>query len=321
MAEYKRNADRCQVERPRRGRVHRVARSAALAGAAAGALLAAGSFALAYFGTHPVRLPLWRSPAGEGMPSEDVEFASRDGLRLSGWFVPARGARAVVVLCHGHPFNRCEMLFWARMLWPRYHLLLFDFRAMGRSGGNTCTIGHEETRDLIGAVDYLARRPETRGLPVGVVGLSMGGAAALMAAAEDPRIRAVATHGAYARLDRAIAQRGRVVLGPLGPALSRPATLVGRRWLGVDPCDVAPVKAIERIAPRPVLLMHGERDRIISPEDGRLLARAGGPTAELWEVPGSGHQRVAPGARAEYSRRLNAFLVRALGEPAANRSP
>ncbi len=248
------------------------------------------------------------TPNGKILP-----FNSRDGLKISGWFAPANPdngqARGGVILCHGHPMNRVEMLPWARLLHHAgYHTLLFDFRALGQSEGTLCSIGYHEVKDLLGAVDALALRPEMDGLPMGAYGISMGGAVCLMAAAQEPRLQAVATHGAYASLDRAIDQRGRSVLGPAGLAFSRPAAYWGKRWMDADPVSVSPLNVIAQIAPRPVLLMHGARDRIVNPNDARALYEAAQQPKTLTLWPRSWHVRINSEERATYDATLKAFF-------------
>ncbi|HVF10498.1 MAG TPA: alpha/beta hydrolase [Abditibacteriaceae bacterium] len=280
---------------------------------AAGTLWGLGSLAFAYFSTHPIRRPLRRSPTEFELPFEDVSFLARDGVRLSGWFMPAPAARAAIILCHGFPHNRTEMLFWAGPLHAAgFHLLLFDFRALGLSEGDLCSIGHHEIGDLLGAVDYLSARPEMSSLPVGVFGLSMGGAVALMAAAQDERIAAVATHGAYATLDRAIAQHCRLYFGPFARAMHPPATWWGRRWLPLDPREVSPLEAVLHIAPRPILLCHGGRDTIVRPADARALYAAASEPKQLHFMPRSWHVYIHPAERVAYEEMLLRFFEEAL---------
>jgi alpha-beta hydrolase superfamily lysophospholipase len=273
------------------------------------AAVALGSFAMAYFGTHPRRRGLRQTPRDEGLRYDEVEFQSRDGIRLSGWFIPCPGARSCIVLCHGFPNNRSEMLPWVRMLRETdAHLLLFDFRAMGLSDGATCSIGYEEVNDLLGAVDYLGSRADVEGLPIGVFGLSMGGAVAIMSAARDDRIAAVASHGAYATLDRAIKQRSRLFLGPFHGALHGPVKWWGRRWSTIDPALVSPLDVIGSISPRPVLLMHGGRDRITNPADSRDLYEAAGEPKAFHRMRRSWHVRIHRSEQVRYERELVRFF-------------
>ncbi len=294
---------------------------------AAGAivLILAGSGAIAYLATHPPRRRLKRSPDGFGAPFENVTFSSIDGVKLSGWFVPARvepngeyPARGVVILCHGMLHNRVEGLAWAGPIWQRgFALLLFDFRALGRSGGDLCTAGYLETQDLKGAVEYLATRPDMKDVPIGVFGFSMGGATAILAAAEEERIRAVATHGAFATLERAIVQRYRHHFGPLAPFAAQAGLLLGRclRWFPVPATSVAPINAVSRIAPRPLLLLHGGRDRVVHPADAQDLHDAAGYPKTLHVLPRSGHKKIYRPLRQEARERVADFFCDTLARP------
>src|SRR5207244_12893906 len=104
------------------------------------------------------------------------------------------GARAVSLL-QGCPGHKAGMLPIAAGLAPRFTVLLLDQRYFGRSEGRLTTLGFRERRDLGRAVDFLAARGFG---PVGVFGFSLGGAVALLAAAEDPRIRAAAAYAPFA---------------------------------------------------------------------------------------------------------------------------
>src|SRR5438046_2249802 len=93
-----------------------------------------------------------------------------DGLKLAAWLVPRPGAPAVILL-HGYPADKADMLPIAARLAPRFTVLLLDQRYFGRSEGRLTTLGFRERRDLGRAVDFLA----TRGVgAVGVFGFSLG---------------------------------------------------------------------------------------------------------------------------------------------------
>jgi alpha-beta hydrolase superfamily lysophospholipase len=312
---YKQDAAKCQAGTPFSSPVEESGRSIpapVLVGAGlllAGASYVLGTMAYAWIATHPPRFPVVKIDKHDDPAWEDVTFPARDGLRIAGWFAPAKTAQGGVILCHGHPMNRVEMLPWARLLHHAgFHVLLFDFRAMGQSEGSLCSIGYHEVQDLLGATDYLCERPEMRDLPLGAYGISMGGAVTLMAAAQEPRLAAVATHGAYASLDRAIDQRGRAFLGPAGAVLSRPITYWGKRWLDKDPQTVSPCELIAQIAPRPVLLMHGARDIIVNPADAQSLYDAASEPKTLTVWPRSWHVRINAQERLDYEAALVAFF-------------
>jgi fermentation-respiration switch protein FrsA (DUF1100 family) len=232
---------------------------------AIGGVLWLGALAIAYYSTHPPRRSPRRTPEHFGAGYEEVAFAAADGTPLTGWLVPAENSRAALLLTHGMLANRADMLPWGQWLWEAgYSLLMFDFRGCGQSGGDLCTMGLHEPEDVRGALDFLETRPETAGLPAGILGFSMGGTVAILAAASDSRLQAVATHGAYATLDRVIRQRCIRHFGPLAPLVERQTRWIGRRWFPAESVEaVSCLEVVRRIAPRPILLLNGARDPIV----------------------------------------------------------
>ena len=274
-----------------------------------------GTFLLAWFATHPPRRRVKGTPARFGAAFEEVAFASLEGTMLSGWFIPSpkqaegQAARGVVILCHGMNANRGEALPWAERLWREgFALLLFDFRGMGNSDGDLCTAGYYETQDLRGAVKYLNSRPDVTDVPMGVFGFSMGGATAILAAADEECIQAVATHGAFATLNGAIAQRCRKHFGPLAPVVSWGALLLATRWFPVSPTLVSPINVVARLTPRPLMLLHGSRDRVVNLADAHALHAAAGHPKILHILPRSGHRRIHHSLRDETRQSVVQFF-------------
>jgi pimeloyl-ACP methyl ester carboxylesterase len=122
--------------------------------------------------------------------AEKVNFLSRDGLQLFGWFLKGE-KRPVVILLHGLGATSLSLSYQARFLQKAgYNVLLFDFRAHGDSQGDTIT-GTMEDNDIFGALDYLASRPDVDANQVGVLGVSYGAVIALYAASQSPAIKVV----------------------------------------------------------------------------------------------------------------------------------
>jgi fermentation-respiration switch protein FrsA (DUF1100 family) len=144
----------------------------------------------------------------------------------------------------------------------------------------------------------------------------MGGATAILAAAEDPRIRAVIADSPFARLRSpvraAICQRGypRAVSPLLAWSVCTMASWQLRLRGAFDPIDV-----VDRIAPRPLLIVHGEVDWLIPVENAYALYRRAGEPKELWVVPGVDHACVPQVQPVAYSERVAAFFARWLLEP------
>lgn len=280
-----------------------------------GVLILAAAWLLVHWGTHPLRIPVPHQPPSDLEPCEEITLRTTDGLELSGWFLPRPGARATVILCHGHQFNRLQMAGLPEVLagLPLQYLL-FDFRRAGRSGGHVSWIGAEEWRDVVAAVDWLEQDERAAGKPMGVFGLSMGGAAAILAAAKDPRIAAVATQGAYADLDSALRQRCRLILGFLYPVLYAPTRLLGIKRLGRDPASIAPSEAAARLAPRPLLLIHGAHDLFVAPRDVAVIHANAREPKELVFLPHSWHVTVSPADWDLYQSALRRFFQQYLVE-------
>jgi alpha-beta hydrolase superfamily lysophospholipase len=251
------------------------------------------------------------SPSDHGLPFEEIAFPAHDAVRLRGWFIPAPQARGTVVFCHGHAGSMDPDVKYA----PWFHeaglnVLMFDFRGHGRSDGDRVSLGTLERQDLLGALDTLAARGIEH---VGVLGFSMGGAVAILTAASDERIVAVASDGGFARLDDALIGWARRKGIPHW--LARPTTRLVRRvvaWrLGTRLED--PINWIGRISPRPVLLIHGDRDPYVSVEGVEALYAAAGEPKELWRVSEAGHRKVDEHRPAEYQERVVNFFARCFG--------
>ncbi|HET8630589.1 MAG TPA: alpha/beta fold hydrolase [Thermomicrobiales bacterium] len=287
------------------------------AGLGAGALLLATSAVMGHTITRPRRVAVLAARDLEP-DLEEVTFRTADGLALSGWYLPAARPRDAVIICHGFAMSRNELLDLARGLRARDHaVLLFDFRAHGASAGDRSTIGYREATDIVAAVDFLRARPELAGRRIGVAGVSMGAAAAIQAAAREPRIAAVVADSSFAALDDVAANGIRLLYRlpryPFAPLVIRFGELFCRTPIGLN----RPIGAIGRIAPRPLLLIHCASDRLVPLTEARLLYAAAGEPKELWVVPDLDHACASLGLREDYLDRLDAFFSGALRAPEA----
>ncbi len=232
----------------------------------------------------PWKLPWAPRPK---LAHRETSFEGEGGVTLKGWVIgpAAEGAEAPagwLVYLHGWGANRFHAGRVARAFVPRgYSVLAYDSRAHGRSGGAHCTYGWLEKRDLTRALDAHGIGSTL------VLGTSLGGAVALQAAPNEPRLRGVIAHAPFVDLRAAIADRSRlfpraVVEGGIAAAEAE----VGFKVEDVSPLLAAPgVKA-------PVLLLHGAKDPWTPPwHSERILAALAGPK-ELYRVPGASHDDV-----------------------------
>lgn len=250
------------------------------------------------------------APAVVGAPPPDlaverVSIESTSGSRLAGWFIAGKPHHGAVLLLHGVRGNRLAMLRRARMLSARgFAVLLFDFQAHGESPGSHITFGFLESRDARAAFDYLRHR--TVGERIGVLGSSLGGAAAILS---DPPIAADAMvlEAVYATIEEALENRLALYLGSFGRSLSPPLMWQIKPRLGVDAADMKPAERIKRIH-TPLLLIAGDADHHATLNEMKRIYTAANEPKDLWVIPGARHvdfYRLIP---AEYERRVTEFF-------------
>jgi uncharacterized protein len=244
-------------------------------------------------------------PAGAlGIPHEDVSFASTDGLRLHGWYVPSSN-RAAIVLVHGGGGSRVGAVRHARMLARHgYGVLLYDARGRGASDGSPDAIGWTWQRDLAGAIAWLEHRADVDAAKIGGLGLSTGAEAVVQAAAERRDLHAVVADGVEARSTTEAAR----VAGPSDVpywALLYAANRV--LTASSPPPDLGRLVAELRTPTLLIAAGRGQEARF-----GRIYAARSHGRARLWQVPDAGHTQALRVHPRGYESRVSAFFDRAL---------
>jgi uncharacterized protein len=259
------------------------------------------------------RVPVHGHPLRHGLAYEEVEFPSRyDHIPLRGWYLPTRPDTRCIILLPGEQHHRnspgIRALELGRdLVHHGFSVLLFDHRGRGESGGKRSSAGDREQWGALGAIDYVNSRgiPTTR---IGLLGFSLGAGVAILVAAQVPDIPAIVADSAFVDwlrdLER-IALHGWVLprwfVGPI--------VLIGRVFFRVNFANVRPVKEVHRIAPRPVLFIHGANDTVIPPEETLELYRASqNPANSVWIVPGATHVKAYLRQREAYVARVTAFF-------------
>lgn len=253
--------------------------------------------------THPSKIKIERTPEEVGLSVEDVSLTTEDGITLAGWHIPSEDSPdQVLLLLHGYPVEKADLLGLASNLYPEFSLLLIDFRYFGESGGRATTLGIQEPLDVMAAISFLKERGYEH---VGVFGLSLGGATALRAAADDTRIDAVASYGSFAdmrMLGREVYRSLSLLKYPMVELMNIWARLSYGTWAH----DVSPAQAAMRIE-GPVFIGHAENDTLISVHHAQKiidrLNEAGNPP-EVYITSGARHI----GLPQDIDTRLRAFF-------------
>jgi uncharacterized protein len=200
-----------------------------------------------------------------------------------------------LVLCHGFPSGPRGSAT-AGLTYPDladrlaresgWCVLTFNFRGTGGSPGDFSVDGW--LADVGAAVRRLAE-DDVNG--VWLAGVDTGGTLAICHAARDPQVRGVALLAAPASL-RAWVRDPEAFL-----AHARAIGAVRTKGFPPDPAawaaavaDLDPLAAAARLAPRPLLVIHGSDDDIVPTVDARAFVGAAGPAAELRIVQAAGHR-------------------------------
>lgn len=232
-----------------------------------------GGNQLFYFPTHDVPA----TPKDWGFQFEEVRFRSKDGTALHGWFVPVQGklkgkAKATVVFSHGNAGSIGHHLgFHLWLVDAGYNVLTYDYRGFGKSAGRVDRRGMLD--DVRAAFDYVTIRSDVDPGRLVSMGHSLGGAKSLVALAEAPvrGLRAVVTDAAFASYQA----MARQFVGEVG------GNLVSDEW--------APKDSVAKIAPLPLLIVHGTDDEVVPFAQGRQLFEAAQQPKTMFEVKGGRH--------------------------------
>ena len=251
----------------------------------------------------PARQGQWATPQDIGLEFEDAQFPASDGVRLSGWFVPAdddtASDGATVVIVHGWRWNRLgyraedvfanitgstevDMMRLIKALHnDGYHVLTFDLRNHGLSASaRPVTFGQSESKDLLGALAYLAGRDDVNDQKIGVVGFSIGANAGLFALPQTDRIKALV---AVQPMTPSIFSHRLAsdFLGVFGSLVRSIAEIIYRLFGGPRMAGIVPAFAARGSGETPVLFLQGTGDNWGSTEDVSNMAEATPRAQEL----------------------------------------
>lgn len=264
--------------------------------------------------TRPMDRRITTTPADLGAEYRDVSFPSTDGVRLSGWYVPAAAASSrhvTVIFAHGLFRSRQEVLHRAIDVGKQgYSVLVFDLRNHGESGKSPCSFGYLERQDVEGAIQFV-RNISPPGERIVVYGVSMGAAATLLAAAESGDVAGVISDSTFLSFDDVVRTHAGLLfkyIPPLKYPLAYEFVAITDHRLNIDSDDFDMRKAVKRIRV-PILFITGTDDRRMPPAISYELEKlSDNPKSEVWQVKGAAHGRAYDTNPEAYSNRVGQFL-------------
>lgn len=275
----------------------------------------------AFFTLRPFRVPIYLSPGFMGFPQERVDIVTEDGITLAGWWVPHPNPKGVLIGTHGYMMNRCEWVPLLPLLFNDHQLscLFVDHRGQGRSGKALCTFGRDEALDVKAMKSFVeSRDPKS---PRIWLGSSMGAAAIVYAAAQDPDLgEGYILDAPYRRLDEAGRGWWLMVGGKALNALLHFVLPFGSMMARFSPKSLSVEDKLPELGGKPILLLYGTSDPLVPVESAKILHGAAGGRArvEFFEGAGHGHGRFREPER--WHRLAGEFVEECL-EKGANGGP
>lgn len=258
------------------------------------------------------------TPAPVPVANDTVIIPSKSGSTLRALLIHGTQGAGAVLLLHGVGADRSSMLGRVKFLTALgFTVLAPDFQAHGESPGKHVTYGARESLDAESAVSYL--REVAPGERVGVIGVSMGGAAALLGPGPVDA-NAFVLESVYPTIRDAVSDRLETWFYPFG-AVGRslaPAVInvIGPN-VGVTEAELQPIDRVGLVR-APIFFLAGDADSYTPlGEAESLYARATAPKSYWW-VTGAGHEDLHAFATVEYERRVGAFLQQNLRISAAS---
>jgi len=219
---------------------------------------------------------------------EEIKIPLEDGRHLYGWWIPADKNAPTIIFAHGWGRNAHRMLpYLKKFCCNGFNMLAFDARGHGNSDPDKYSNLVKFAEDIIASVDFVDHNQKTQNKDFYLVGLSIGGAGSIYAAAHDKRIKKVVTVGAFAHPASVMKKQFKDHYIPYYPMI----------WLMFRYLKIFQKLDLNKIAPEKhiasseasFLLIHGEKDMTVPVAEGKRLVKAAGDNADLWIIPGRGH--------------------------------
>ena len=233
------------------------------------------------------------TPATWGFKYETIDFKSSDGTPLHGWFIPPRTTqpKGTVIFSHGNAGSMSYHLGFVMWLAEAgYNVFMYDYRGFGKSGGNVDRRGMID--DVKAAFAYAGKRKDIDPKRLISYGHSLGGAQSVTALGETPvkGLCAIVIDGAFASY-QAMAS---VIGGQLGASLVTD--------------ELSPKDFVKKLAPVPLLVVHGDHDEVVPVSQGKQLYEAAGQPKTFFEVKTGRHGTALSDDNGAYRKKMIVWL-------------
>ena len=264
--------------------------------------------------TQPPRINESITPKELDLKSEPLNLITKDGIELSGYWIKSQKDtnRGIIILIHGIGGCKEHFLNLAKELSKKgIESIVFDGRAHGKSGGEFCTYGFKEKKDIAQIVDKIKERKPN--LPIGIWGNSLGGAIAIQTLEFDERIKFGIIESTFTELNQIVFDYKKRILKGIGiRSLSDFALKRAGQIADFEPLKIKPIESVKNIK-QSIFIAHGDSDKNISSKYGQQLFENLKPKdKEFTLVKGGGHFDLFDKGGIEYKNKIMNFIDRNL---------
>ncbi|NKB24210.1 MAG: alpha/beta fold hydrolase [Kiritimatiellae bacterium] len=245
---------------------------------------------------------VYTTPDKDGFFYEEVSFPSKDGTKLSGWFVPAqKDPKGTVIHFHGNAQNMSSHYSFVSWLPSKgFNLFVFDYRGYGKSRGTPSRKGVYE--DSVAAVKYIKTRKDIDQNKIILFGQSLGGANAISVLVNNhfDGVQGLVTDSAFSSYKEIAMDHAGIFLKPIA------FLAIGNQF---SPKDV-----VQKISPIPLLIIHGTSDEVVSYKHAQTLFKAANEPKQLWTLQAGRHTEALLQFKADMIPKLLAVFTTWINE-------
>lgn len=217
-----------------------------------------------FISVHPPKYSEKTNPESYGLDYEDITLTSSDNIKIRAWLIKSDKANSTIIIGHGYPFDKSNILPITVFLYPDYNILLYDHRYFGKSSGYISTLGIKEVEDVKATINYINKIfPEQK---VVLYGFSLSASTMLMT---KEKVDAIIADSPYANLENMV-NHVYSIFGPFKFVFVEVTNLLSIIFFRVHPKQISPATSVKNTT-IPILIIHGSKDTQIPVENAYEL--------------------------------------------------
>ncbi len=267
-------------------------------------------YVLPYAIIKPPRVSVNSAPNDLNLKALNINVITKDSTKIVGYWIKSDSITPKSIVLFAHGIGGCKEHFLnlsKHLSQMGIESILIDSRAHGESGGEYCTYGFKEKKDISQIVDYIKTKNDT--IPLGIWGNSMGGAIAIQALEYDKRIAFGIIESTFTNLEDIVYDYQKSYTYGIGlKPLCNIALNEAGKIAGFNPDSVSPIASVKQIK-QPIFMAHGKKDQNIKFEYGeRLFEHLKSTDKKFVAIENAGHLDLSQKGGPDYIKAIIDFL-------------